>query len=277
MAAQSHFINPSYRRLSMKLNPMKNFTPSTTTARVAANTLALALLAACGAAFAGGGTVTSISVTPNAVFPNESVNLKVNVTASFGVACSMRWMVLDANKVSVKGGTPKIQKDADSAEYSTSFSLTQPGTYTVQALSGPPDSQTISCEGQQGTTLTVKDKFAISANPGLTVSPGAGTRPAVGQVAQLPAAALQLPTLTSIKQVPNTGNSGETWIEAQGVGNCSFSIESAGVPAQNFASSAAKPFPVKVKIMGAPLGSHQWKAKGTGNCTGTGGATFSVN
>jgi hypothetical protein len=262
----------------MKLNLMKNFMPSTATAGAAANILALALLAASGAAFADGGTIVGISVTPNAVFANEPVSLKVNVTAGFGVHCSMRWMVLDANKVQVKGGTPKIQKDANSAEYSTSFALTQPGIYTVQAQSGPPDSQTVSCEGQMGATLTIKDKAALNPNPGLTVSPPAGPRPAgVPAVAQPSAAVLQVTTLTAIKQVPNTGNSGETWIEAQGTGNCSFSIESAGVPAQNFASSAAKPFPVKVRIMGAPLGSHQWKAKGTGNCAGAGSATFSVN
>ena len=109
------------------------------------------------------------------------------------------------------------------------------------------------------------------------LSPGAATRPAGPVVAQPPAAVLQVTTLSSIKQVANTGNSGETWIEAQGTGYCNFSIESAGVATQNFACSAAKPFPVKVKIAGAPLGSHQWKAKGVGNCSGNASTTFSVN
>ena len=257
----------------MKLNSIKLPTSRT---RVA-SAMAFALFAISGAAFAAGGNVTAISATPNSVFANESVGIKVNVTeGSFGVDCSMRWMVLDANKVEVKGGTHRLQKDANSAEYSTNFSIPTPGIYTVQVLSGPPSTQTTSCGGLASTVLTIKDKFAVNANPGLMASPSTVTRPASPVVVQPPAAVLQVTTLTSIKQVANTGNSGETWIEVQGTGNCNFSIASAGVAAQNFASSAAKPFPVKVKIAGAPLGSHQWNAKGISNCSGAAYTTFSV-
>jgi hypothetical protein len=84
-------------------------------------------------------------------------------------------------------------------------------------------------------------------------------------------------TLTSIHQVEYTDQGVETWIQVQGTGNCTFTIESAGVAPQSFASTAAKPFPIKVKIAGAPLGSHFWTAKGTGKCTGSASTTFSVN
>ena len=88
---------------------------------------------------------------------------------------------------------------------------------------------------------------------------------------------MQTPTLTSIHQVAYTDQGTETWIEVQGTGHCNYTIEGGGVAPQMFASSAAKPFPMKVKIQGAPLGSHLWTAKGTGNCTGMATTTFTVN
>ena len=88
---------------------------------------------------------------------------------------------------------------------------------------------------------------------------------------------MKAPTLSSIHQVQYTEQGGETWIQVEGSGHCSFTIEGAGLAPQSFASSAAKPFPVNVKIAGAPLGSHLWTAKGTGNCTGNATTTFSVN
>jgi hypothetical protein len=46
---------------------------------------------------------------------------------------------------------------------------------------------------------------------------------------------------------------------------------------QSFASTAAKPFPMKVYVAKDILGSHLWTAKGTGKCTGNATTTFSVN
>ncbi|MES2948275.1 MAG: hypothetical protein V4858_07015 [Pseudomonadota bacterium] len=112
---------------------------------------------------------------------------------------------------------------------------------------------------------------APPANPGThMVTPN-------GQTALKQGVMLQPATLTSIKQVPYTDQGTETWIQVQGTGNCSYTITGGGVAPQSFASSAAKPFPMKIKIMGAPLGSHLWTAKGTGNCMGNATTTFSVN
>jgi hypothetical protein len=262
----------------MKFHSIKRAMSKTAGANFFASAMVLALLGASNLALAAGGNVSGVSVTPNTGFAGDMVNLKVNVTqGSFGTDCRMHWAVRDAANIEVKGASHKMQSDANTADYSTGFALPAPGVYTVEATGGAPDSQTISCGGKAATTLTVKDKFAVNANPGLVLMPAAAPRPANAPVVQLPAAVLQVTALTSIKQVPNTGNSGETWIEVQGTGNCSFTIESAGVPTAGFSSSAARPFPMKVKIQGAPLGSHQWKAKGTGNCTGSANATFSVS
>lgn len=114
--------------------------------------------------------------------------------------------------------------------------------------------------------------MAATVNPNTATSMTPAAQSALRQ-----GVVMQAATLTSIKQVPYTDQGTETWIEVQGTGHCSFTIESAGVATQSFASSAAKPFPMKVKIMGAPLGSHLWIAKGTGNCTGMANTTFSVN
>ncbi len=249
--------------------------------RLAIHCATLALMGVSGAAFADGGAVTGVSVSPNAVFANDITNLKVNITqGSYGTHCKMRWSVRNVANMEVKAGGSTVQSSSDSAEYMVNLVVPTPGIYTVEAMGGSPDSQTTSCMGKVTTSLTIKDKMAISANPGLTVAPAAPAvipRPATPVVVQLPAAVLVVTALSGIKQVPYTNNGGETWIEVQGTGNCSFTIQSAGVAPASFSSSAAKPFPMKVKIPGAPLGSHLWQAKGTGNCNGSASTTFSVS
>jgi hypothetical protein len=134
------------------------------------------------------------------------------------------------------------------------------------------------CSGSAQIEINVTAPIVVSADPGtIKIKPGISTIPQGGEVSQLPPSALQLPTLTSIKQVQFTDHSGETWIEVAGSGNCTYTIDSAGLPPSTFSSSAAKPFPMKVKIANAPLGSHTWHAKGTGSCTGQASATFSVD
>lgn len=241
-----------------------------------AASFAAALLCLSGAAFAAGGNVTSASMNPHAVFPGDVVNLKVGVTGgSYGIDCMMRWSLKSAANAVVKsGGTRMLSNGAPSAEYAVSFGALEPGLYTLEAGPGTPTNQAVICQGNAMATLTVKDKNAISATPAATTL---APRPSPVQVVQLPDAVLQLPKLNAIKQVANTNHSGETWIEVQGMGNCAFTIESAGVAPASFAASAAQPFPMKVKVAGAPLGSHNWKAQGTGSCTGVAMATFSVD
>ncbi len=135
--------------------------------------------------------------------------------------------------------------------------------------------RTLASVGMAGTLLGagVTALAANVANP-----PANSMTPAAQAAARNSVSALvQHPTLASIKQVDYTDQGVETWIQVQGTGNCTFTIETAGMAPQPFASSAAKPFPMKVKIAGAPLGSHQWIAKGTGSCVGSASATFSVN
>ena len=243
----------------------------------AAASVAIALIAMSSSAFAAGGNVTSASMNPNAVFPGDNVNLKVGVTGgSYGIDCMMRWTLKNAANTIVKGGSNirMHSNGAPSAEHAVSFGALEPGLYTLEAGPGTPTYQAVICQGNATATLTVKDKNAISANPPvITLTP----RPQPIQVVQLPDSVLQLPKLTAIKQAAFTNHSGETWIEVQGTGNCAFTIESAGIPTASFAASAAKPFPMKVKIDGAPLGSHNWKAQGTGSCSGVAVATFSVD
>ena len=124
-------------------------------------------------------------------------------------------------------------------------------------------------------TLLGANGTAFAAS-GSSLPPSKSMTP-VAQSAAGAALTMQAATLTSIHQVPYTDQGTETWIGVQGSGHCNFTIETAGMAPQTFASSAAKPFPMKVKIAGAPLGSHLWIAKGTGNCTGTANTTFSVN
>jgi hypothetical protein len=242
--------------------------------------VAIALLSIGGSALAAGGNVASASLSPGSVFAGDSINLNVGVAqGSFGVDCKIRWSLKNAANVEVKGGTHRVVSNANSADYSAGFAAPGPGNYKLDVTGGPPDSQTTSCGGSATAAVTVNDKFAISATPA-AMNLGVAPRPAAAQViVQMPTTIPQVTTttLTAIKQVAFTNNSGETWIEAQGTGNCTFTVESAGVPSASFSSSAAKPFPLKVKIAGAPLGSHTWKAQGTGNCNGMASATFSVN
>lgn len=114
--------------------------------------------------------------------------------------------------------------------------------------------------------------FATTPTP---ITHGATMTPAA-QLAVKGAITMQAATLSAIHQVQYTDQGVETWIQVEGSGHCSYTIEGAVAP-QSFASSAAKPFPMKVKILGAPLGSYLWTAKGTGNCTGTATTVFSVN
>lgn len=149
------------------------------TLRSIARTTAFAatLLALSGAAFAAGGTVSSVSASPNAVFPGETVNIKIGVTeGSFGVDCYLRWSLKNAANAEVFGGRHLIQSNGpngtNSAEYARTFMAPATGQYTLQVGAGQADSQAVSCLGSVSTPLTVKDKTAISAaNPGLTVAP----------------------------------------------------------------------------------------------------------
>jgi hypothetical protein len=97
------------------------------------------------------------------------------------------------------------------------------------------------------------------------------------QLAVKGAITMQAPTLSAIHQVLYTEQGVETWIKVEGSGHCSFTIDGAGLAQQSFASTAAKPFPMKVYVAKDILGSHLWTAKGTGKCTGNATTTFSVN
>jgi len=142
-------------------------TQSTLSRATATAALACALLGASTAALAAGGNVTGISVNPNSVSVNDIVTLKVNITGgSYGVACNMSWAVLDAGNMQVKGGAPSVQSDANSADYTVQFGIAAPGVYTVQATSGAPSGQNVSCVGMVKTTLTVKAKAPV-----MTLSP----------------------------------------------------------------------------------------------------------
>jgi hypothetical protein len=168
-----------------------------------------------------------------------------------------------------------MSNGAPSAEHAVSFSALEPGLYTLEAGPGTPTNQAVICQANVTAVLTVKDKNAISSMPPVI---GISPRPAAGPVVQMPApGTLQIASLTGIKQVAYTDHTGETWIEASGTGYCNFTVETGGLPAQSFSTSAAKPFPMKLKIAGAPLGSHLWVAKGTGNCNGNASAQFAVN
>ena len=147
-----------------------------------ATSIALALSTVGGTAFAAGGNIAGVSATPNAVFANESINLKVNVNqGSYGIDCMLHWAVRSANNTEIKGGNHRAQSAGSMAEYAVSFSMPVPGNYTVEATGGASGNQTVSCGGKMTTQLTIKDKNAISANPGLTVAPRAPaiTPPAV--------------------------------------------------------------------------------------------------
>ncbi len=121
--------------------------------------LGSALLASGAAVWAAGGNVSAVSVTPNTVFVNDIVTLKVSVAdGSFGVSCNMNWAVVDANNFQLKSGTHGMQSDTNNADYTVQFGISAPGVYTVQATGGAPTSQLTVCQGSAKATLTVKAK-----------------------------------------------------------------------------------------------------------------------
>ncbi len=243
---------------------MKSSIAIRTLSRISNAAVTLALLGAAGAAFAAGGVVSSVSVAPASVYPNDIVTLNVNITqGSYGVDCNMAWSMVDSNNMPVKNGGGHVTSSQNSMMYKVQFGAPAHGVYTIKASNGMPSGQAVVCTGMAMTTLTVNDKMARVAPVGLG--------PASGLVLA------SAPTLTAIKQVPYTDQGVETWIDVEGTGHCSFTIEGAGLPPQSFASSAAKPFPMKVKMVGAPIGSHLWTAKGTGTCTGSAQANITVN
>lgn len=215
------------------------------------------------------GTINGITVSSNNIQLSQSLTADVKGIAQldqFGKGCAIRVSMKYADN-SVEVPHPHLLA---SMFPSTGFYLkpSKAGKVIVTADGGTGSpSGWPACQGSASTEITVT--APIIANPNIQVRPTG--------VVSLPPGALELPQLTSIKQVQYTEHSGETWIEVQGKGNCNFTIEGNGVPPQSFASSAAKPFPMKVKIQGAPLGFHNWTAKGTGNCTGQATTGFSVD
>ncbi len=231
---------------------------------LASGALAVAMLGAAGSALAAGGSVSGVSVQPMSVYPNDIVTLKVNISGgSYGVDCNMRWSVLNSSNMEVKNGGGRVTSAQNATTYTVQFGAPAHGAYTVKATNGMPSGQAVVCTGMATTTLTVNDKL-VRVNPGVVMqAPNLTVAPE--------------PTLTAIKQVPYTDQGTETWIEVDGTGLCTYTIEGAGLPPQSFASTAAKPFPMKVKMVGAPIGSHLWTAKGTGSCKGNAQANITVN
>ena len=136
-----------------------NSTKYTLAQRTLGRLLAIALLGSGAAAWAAGGNISTVSVSPNTVFVNEVVTLKVSVTdGSYGVACNMNWAVVDANNFHLKNGTAEIQNGANTADYTVSFGIAAAGVYTVQATGGSSNSQLTVCQGSAKATLTVKAK-----------------------------------------------------------------------------------------------------------------------
>ncbi len=142
--------------------------------------LGIALLGCGAAAWAAVGNISAVNITPNAVFVNDIVTLKVSVSdGSFGVACNMNWAVVDANNFQLKGGTHGMQSDANNADYTVQFGITAPGVYTVQATGGAPTGQLTVCQGSAKAMLTVKGKSPAMGlvNP---VNPVTKTNPIPG-------------------------------------------------------------------------------------------------
>lgn len=236
--------------------------------------IAAACMAASGAALAAG-TINSVTVNKPAItlggYAEASVGGVMQPDA-FKKGCAIR---ITLRYIDNSTEVPHAHLLADVFPQ-TGFSLkpSKPGMVTVIADGGPGASLGYpACQGKVQTTLQVVPE--ISATP-KNAPPHIIVTPKVLD-AGLPPGGAALPTLTSIKQVPYTNHSGETWIEAQGTGNCSFTVTGAGLPPSAFATTAAKPFPLKVKIANAPLGSHLWTATGTGGCQGQVTTTFSVD
>lgn len=138
-------------------------TRSPLTPRVLGRWLTIALLGYGAAAWAAGGNISAVSVSPSTVFVNDIVTLKVSVNeGSFGVSCNMNWAVVDANNFQLKGGSHGMQSDANSADYTVQFGIAAPGVYTVRATGGAPSSQMTVCQGSAMATLTVKAKAAAA-------------------------------------------------------------------------------------------------------------------
>jgi hypothetical protein len=162
MGVKASSTHPTQGKISMNLPSIARIT-----------SFATALLVLSGAVFAAGGTVSSVSMTPNAVFPGENVNIKIGVTeGSFGVDCYLRWSLKSTANTEVFGVRHLVQTNGiNNAEYVSSFTAPMTGQYTLQVGAGQSDSQAVSCTGSVSTAITVKDNSAISTNAGLTVSP----------------------------------------------------------------------------------------------------------
>ncbi len=240
--------------------------------------IAFALATAGGNALAAG-TVTGVTVSKNSITLGQSLDASVAGTVkldAFKKGCAIRMSMKYADNTT-EVTNPHFLADSFPQ---TGFYLkpAKAGKVTVIADGGTGSTlQWPACAGKAEVVINVAEP--IRANiPGTTpmIKPPAGTAPGTVIVQQGPLTMAPLPTLTSIKQVPYTDQGTETWIEVHGTGNCTYTITGAGLPASTFSSSAATPFPMKVKIPNAPLGSHLWTAKGTGNCTGQATTTFKV-
>lgn len=148
-----------------------------------ASSIAFALLALSANAFADGGNVTSVSATPNAVFPGDAIHMKVVVQSVYGTSCKLHWALKDASNQEIKGNTHKVQADANSTEFAGSFAAPAPGNYMLEVTGGPGDSQTLTCGGKVATAVVVKDRMAISTTP---VATTVSMRPATPPVLQMP-------------------------------------------------------------------------------------------
>ncbi len=247
--------------------------------RIFAAILSLSAALTTGAVMAAG-TVSGVTTDKANINLGQSLNANVNGTINkdnFKRGCQVRLTLKYADNTSEIPVTGLLVDTFPA----TGFYLKPTKVGAVKVIADGGGSNNLgwpACLGSAQTTIQVMAPVVVDANPNIKVAPHGGiSAQQNGPISSLPPAAIQLPTLTSIKQVQYTDHSGETWIEVSGTGNCTYKIDGAGLPSAPFASTAAKPFPMKVKINGAPLGSYQWKASGTGSCSGEASATFSVD
>ncbi len=216
-----------------------------------------------GIALALPGTLTGLKASVSEIVANKPLTFKLEGSGY----CQGKFATGDGSYADFNGDLPLTLPYT----YSTSFMSSFDTFKDVDAVVTP--------SGNCKASSVISAKVRV-VNPTPQSAGGAGNK-ATGVVLPNPVnipvvAGASSGKLTSIKQVLYTDQGTETWIEVNGTGICAFTITGDAPPA-NFSTSAAKPFPIKVKIPNAPVGSHLWTAKGTGNCTGQATATFNVS
>ena len=174
------------------------------------------------------GTVSGVTTDKASITLGQSLNANVQGTINkdvFKKGCQVKITLKYADN-STEIAHPGLLVDAFPA---TGFYLKPAKSGKVKVIADGGGSNNLgypACQGSAQSEINVAALIVVNPNLDIKVKPAPGslTDSAIIIQGTAPPPVAAAPTITGIKQVPYTDQGGETWVEVQGTGVCTYNI-----------------------------------------------------